>query len=363
MDAMRQRARWFFLFVAICRIAGAAEPGCQLHEPALRVPRANIFNEQQEQWLGDAQAAMVEPRYTLVPEADTAYLNAIAQKLLAQLPPTSIHYTIGVFESADLRAFSLAGGRIYISLKLIMDARNEDELAAMIAQEVGRVYTHHSASSVTLRLNKLMHVKTLGDQADVADKFARLLNVPETDASQLNADDEKRDDLLADQVGLYALIRAKYAPEAFATFLDRVNNNGGYTGSWFTDLADATPEVSIRVRTAHTTVDALSTSCRRSRPLYAPIPERNEKPAIRSGAPRHGGTDLNRARSADESGFGKCGFERGRKIRDCAGRIEDPRADDVAAEARVLSGCAGGRDGAVHSGLPGPGVQLQRSAH
>jgi len=267
---MRQRARWFFLFVAICRIAGAAEPGCQLHEPALRVPRANIFNEQQEQWLGDAQAAMVEPRYTLVPEADTAYLNAIAQKLLAQLPPTSIHYTIGVFESADLRAFSLAGGRIYISLKLIMDARNEDELAAMIAQEVGRVYTHHSASSVTLRLNKLMHVKTLGDQADVADKFARLLNVPETDASQLNADDEKRDDLLADQVGLYALIRAKYAPEAFATFLDRVNNNGGYTGSWFTDLADATPEVSIRVRTAHKTVDALSTSCRRSRPVYAP---------------------------------------------------------------------------------------------
>ncbi len=151
-----------------------------------------------------------------------------------------------------------------------MDARDEDELAAMIAQEVGRVYTHHSASSVTLRLNKLMHVKTLGDQADVTDKFARLLNVPETDASQLNADDEKRDELLADQVGLYAMIKAKYAPEAFATFLDRVNDNGGYTGSWFTDLTDATPEVSVRVRTAHKTVDELGAGCRRSRPLYAP---------------------------------------------------------------------------------------------
>ncbi len=270
MEAMRQRAGWLILLVAVCRFAGAVDPGCTLREPALSVHRANIFSEQQEQWLGDAQAEMVEPRYTLVPEADTAYLNAIGQKLLAQLPPTQIHYTIRVFESSDLRAFSLAGGHIYISLKLIMDARSEDELAGMIAQEIGRVYTHHAASSVTLRLDKLMHVKTLGDRADVTDKFARLLNVPATDTSQLNEDEERRDDLLADQVGLYAMIKAKYAPEAFAAFLDRVNDNGGYMGSWFSDLTDATPEVSVRVRTAHKTVDELGAGCRRSRPQYTP---------------------------------------------------------------------------------------------
>ncbi len=267
---MRKRARWFLLFVAICRIAVAAEPGCSLHEPALSVHRANIFTEQQEQWLGDAQAEMVEPRYALVPEAETAYLDAIGKRLLAQLPPTSIHYSIRVFESPDLRAISLAGGHIYISLKLIMDARSEDELAAMIAQEIGRVYTHHSASAVTRRLDKLMHVRTLGDQADVTDKFERLLNVPQTDASQLNPDEEKRDDLLADQVGLYAMIKAKYAPDAFATLLDRVNDNGGYTGSWFTDLTDTTPEITVRVRTAHKTVEELGAGCRQTRPSYSP---------------------------------------------------------------------------------------------
>ena len=89
-----------------------------------------------------------------------------------------------------------------------MDARSEDELAAMLAQEIGRVYTHHSASTVTLRLDKLMHVKTLGDRADVIDKFQRLLNIPETEASQLNSDDQQEDELLADKVGLYAIIRA-----------------------------------------------------------------------------------------------------------------------------------------------------------
>jgi len=179
-----------------------------------------------------------------------------------------VRYTFRVFESPDLRAFSLAGGHIYISRKLITDARSEDELAAMLAQEIGRVYTHHSASSVTLRFDKLMHVKELGDRADVYDKFQRLLNVSPNTASQLTPDDQMHDELLADQVGLYAMVRAQYKPEAFAAFLDRVNNNGGYTGNFFTDLFDVTPDIAIRVRMAHKTIDSLPEGCRRPRPLY-----------------------------------------------------------------------------------------------
>ena len=268
---MRQRVIGILLsLAATTAIASAVSPACSLRQPRLRISRADIFTEPQEQWLGDAQAEMVEPRYTLLPAVESTYLNEIGKRLLDQLPPTQIHYTFRVFESPDLRAFSLAGGHIYIGRKLIMDARSEDELAAMLAQEIGRVYIHHSASAVTLRLDKLMHMKTVGDRADVYDKFERLLNVPPNDSSQLSPDDEKHDELLADQVGLYAIIRADYAPEAFVTFLDRVNDNGGFTGNLFTDLFDMTPEVSIRVRMAHKTVDALPESCRRPRAVYRP---------------------------------------------------------------------------------------------
>jgi len=213
---------------------------------------------------------MVEPRYTLLPESESSYLDEIGKRLLDQLPPTSIHYTFRVFESPELRAFSLAGGHVYISRKLIMDARNEDELAGMLAQEIGRVYIHHSASAVTLRLKTLVHADNLGDRQDVYDKFERVLNVPPTDTSQLNPSDQQHDELLADQVGIYAMIKANYAPEAFATFLDRVSDNGGYTGNLFTDLFDLTPEVSVRVRMAHKTVKELPESCRRHRPAYHP---------------------------------------------------------------------------------------------
>jgi hypothetical protein len=266
--------RWpifgILLTLTMAGIAGASTPVCSLHPPRFRVHRGDIFGEQQEQWLGDAQAEMVEPRYILLPESESTYLDEIGKRLLEELPPTSIHYTFRVFESPDLRAFSLAGGHVYISRKLIMDARNEDELAAMIAQEIGRVYIHHSASAVTLRLEKLMHVKTVGDREDVFDKFERVLNIPPNDFSQLTPSDQEHDELLADQVGIYAMIKAHYAPEAFAAFLDRVNNNGGYTGNLFTDLFDMTPEVSIRVRMAHKTVRQLPEDCRRPRPVYHP---------------------------------------------------------------------------------------------
>ncbi|HUB28739.1 MAG TPA: M48 family metalloprotease [Terracidiphilus sp.] len=258
------------LFLTMARMAAAISPVCALRPPRMRVSRADIFSEQQEQWLGDAQAEMIEPRYTLLPANDSSYLNEIGQRLLAQLPPASIHYTFRVFESPELRAFSVAGGHIYVSRKLIMDARSEDELAAMLAQEIGRVYIHHSASVVTLRLERLLHIKTLGGRDDVFDKFERVLNIPPDYYSELTASDLEHDELLADQVGLYAMVKAQYAPEAFAAFLDRVNNNGGYTGNLFTDLLDLTPEISIRVRMAHKTVNQLPASCRRSRPIYHP---------------------------------------------------------------------------------------------
>ena len=246
----------------------AVSPGCSISPPPLSVHRDNIFNEQQEQWLGDALADMIEPHYVLEPEAQSAYLNEIGQRLVAQLPVTTIHYTFRIFESGDMRAFSLAGGHVYISRKLVMDAHSEDELAGMLAQEIGRVYTHHSASVVTLRMRKMLGVKRLEDEADVEDKFQRLLNIPVPDDAQLAPKDEEKDELLADRVGIYAMIKAGYAPEAFAAFLDRINLNGGYEGSFFSDLLEMTPQVSVRIREAHKLVNALPQTCRIERPQF-----------------------------------------------------------------------------------------------
>ncbi|HVU48136.1 MAG TPA: M48 family metalloprotease [Terracidiphilus sp.] len=265
---MRRKLLGSLLLIIVAHGAAAVEPACSLQMPTLRVKRADIFTDQQEQWLGDAQADMIEPRYTLLPADESSYLDEIGQRLLKQLPPTPIHYTFRIYESPDLRAFSLAGGHVYISRKLIMDARDEDELAAMLAQEIGRIYIHHAASAITRRMKRVMHVEKLGDRADVYDNFERMFNLQADSLAFLTPDDQRDDELLADRVGMYAMIKAHYDPKAFAAFLDRVNDNGGFTGNLFTAIFDATPLISLRVRMADKLVSSLPASCRGVRPIY-----------------------------------------------------------------------------------------------
>ena len=255
---------------------GAQQSGvCSLREPPLKVNRANIFSEQQEQWLGDALAEEAEPRFLLLPAEQSEYLTRLGEKLLAQLPPTSIHYSFRVFESGEVRSFSLAGGHVYVSRKLILDARDEDELAGVLAQEIGRVYTHHAASAVTLALDKLMGVKSLGGEADVVDKYQRMLNIPR-DVLQykwnprLSVQDRENDELLGDRVGFYAMVKAGYAPQAFTSILDRSSLNEGYKGNILTDVLELTTTVSMRVRMAQKMTASLSADCREAQPEDRP---------------------------------------------------------------------------------------------
>ena len=176
----RVRAIVFIVFLAgFLETTSAQQPnGCPLPEPPLTIHRANIFSDQQEQWLGDAEAEGIEPHYLLLPAEKSEYLTKLGEKLLSRLPPTSIHYSFRIFESGEVSSFSLAGGHVYLSRKLVLDARNEDELAGALAHEIGSIYIHHTATVFTRAMDKLLDVKSLGGQADVRDKFQRMLNVP-----------------------------------------------------------------------------------------------------------------------------------------------------------------------------------------
>jgi len=59
-------------------------------------------------------------------------------------------------------------------------------------------------------------------------------------------DTEEKDQLVADHVALYALVRAGYAPERFASFLNESMMNKGKTGNWISDFFGLTGEANLR---------------------------------------------------------------------------------------------------------------------
>jgi len=244
----------------------ASGSGCSLPTPPFSFNRPNIFNDQQEQWLGEAEASQLEPDYILLPEKDSEELTRIGQKLLAQLPPTPIPYHFRVYESEDANAFSFVGGYVYVSRKLITDAHNEDEIAGVLAHEIGHIYTHQVANEYTRLFKVRMNLTSLGNQDDVNDKMQQLLNARVKYNEDLSEDQQDKDELLADRVGMYAMVRAGYAPRAFSENLDRISANKGHTGSFLTDMLDVNTLVSRRVRTARSMTNELPTECKNLSP-------------------------------------------------------------------------------------------------
>jgi hypothetical protein len=237
---------------------------CSLAAPSFATSAPNIFNDRQEQDLGDALAESVEAELHLAPSSADDQLTRIGEKLLATLPPTGIRYRFRIYDSGEVNGFSLAGGRVYISRKLIAAVQNEDELAGVLAHEIGHLATHQSAIGMTRSLRIRLGVTQVGDRADIFAKVHQLFSTP----AKLQEDrfDENKDEIVADHVAIYALIRAGYAPQSFPDFFDKVSMNKGKTGNWFTDFLSLTQEDSQRFRAARKYIATLPAECRASQP-------------------------------------------------------------------------------------------------
>jgi WD40 repeat protein len=122
----------------------------------------------------------------------------------------------------------------------------------------------------TRQLKFMLNVTSVTTREDIEDKVHLLLNAPWKDRAGESEDDSEKNELFADRVGMYALIKAGYAPRALAENLDRVAANKGHTGNFLTDVLGTTSEISMRVRTARKIAASLPGSCGTLQPGSSP---------------------------------------------------------------------------------------------
>ena len=246
-------------------VAQDATPAvCTLATPTFVSGEPNIFNDQQEQDLGDALAELAESDLRIAPPAEDDQLTQIGNRLLATLPPTGVHYRFRLYDSGEINGFSLAGGRVYISRKLVAAVKNEDELAGVLAHEIGHISTHQVAIEFTRLFRIRLGVTQVGDRADIFAKVHRFFSTPAK--AKEDEDTETKDQLAADHVALYAMVRAGYAAESFSSFLNESMMNKGKTGNWLSDAFGLTHEASQRYRSALKLIAELSPGCKGRKP-------------------------------------------------------------------------------------------------
>ena len=251
--------------VILCDVSRAQQECPQ--PPALgRVSGKNIFNEQQEIDLGDAMGDAMAREFTLIDDpALTAHLEELGKRLATHLPPNQLRLRFYLMELPEVNAFSIAGGRIYVARKMVALTRNDDELAGVLAHEMGHIVTHQSAIEMTRMLKQVLGVTEVGDRADIYDKFHRLLENERRKTVHISGEGEA-EQYVADEVALFAMARAGFSPQAYVDLWDRFNATHGNAGSWLSDLLGHSKPEQKRLRELLKSVSAMPSECSRIAP-------------------------------------------------------------------------------------------------
>src|SRR5882762_983137 len=89
----------------------------------------NIFNAEQEGYLGDVIAEQIQKKYRVIEDPEVVlYLAHMGEKLSAHLP-IQVKLRFLIVDAPEANAWVIAGGHIFVTRKLVALARNEDEVA------------------------------------------------------------------------------------------------------------------------------------------------------------------------------------------------------------------------------------------
>jgi len=219
--------------VASCLLAGLLAFGAPLLAREAAKPASpgfNLFSVQQDIEIGRQSALEAERQVPLLRDRNVdRYLNQIVGKLATKIPGARYPYAIKAVNEAEINAFSLPGGPMYLNRGLFEAARSEAELAAVIAHEMAHVALRHGTHQASKAYLGQAGLGILGGLlGKKGNNTAQVVNA--VGGMGLNAVFLKfsRDaEYQADQVGAQLMAGAGYNPVAMATFFEVLRDEQG----------------------------------------------------------------------------------------------------------------------------------------
>ena len=187
---------------------------------------------EQEYYIGRTVAATVLLGYKPLQADDlNGYVNRIGQALaqFSTRPETFGGYHFLVLDSDDINAFAAPGGLILATRGLLECCQTEDELAAVLAHEIGHVEKLHGLRAIrTGRLNSALTIlaveagKNLAGEnlAEVTKAFDESIN--DITTTLMNSGYSRKLEFEADAAAIGILKQAGYQPGALVAMLENM---------------------------------------------------------------------------------------------------------------------------------------------
>jgi len=131
----------------------AAAPFTAFAQTRIERPK-NKYKVSDDVKLGNDNAQKVEQQFPILNDREaTRYVAEVGERLVAAIPPQfrepSFDYSFKIVNASDINAFALPGGPMFVNRGMIEAAKNEGEMAGVMAHEISHVALRHATAQAT----------------------------------------------------------------------------------------------------------------------------------------------------------------------------------------------------------------------
>lgn len=192
--------------------------------PEIGVVASSAISLDKEVLIGDALMRQLRGQAPIIndPLLDE-YIQDLGNRLVAQADNVKFPYKFFIINSPDINAFAFFGGHIGIHTGLIFNAKNESELASVLAHEVSHVTQRHIARSIEARQKSspLQIASLLGSILLAAvnpEVGMAAISVSNAASAQSSINYTRQNEKEADRVGIGILANAGFDPNGASSF-------------------------------------------------------------------------------------------------------------------------------------------------
>jgi len=206
----------------ICLLLGCTT----IYNPATERNEIILIDSKSEVALGRNMDRQVRQKYEIVDDAAAiSRLNRIGQKVAANCDRKDIAYHFSIIKDKEFNAFASPGGFIYVNSGLI-EAATDDELACVVAHEIGHVAARHSVKRIQTVLGYQI-VMSIALGLSGAENVSSAVNVA---FNVINLGYSRSDENLADKLSVKYAKRSGFNPYGMVTFFEKLRKESERKG-------------------------------------------------------------------------------------------------------------------------------------
>lgn len=220
-------------------------PVASLGQTRITMPR-NKYKVTDDIKLGRDASRQVEQQMPVLNDAEaTRYVQQVGRRLVDAIPSEfrqpEFQYTFQIINARDINAFALPGGPMYVNRGMIEAAKNEGEMAGVMAHEISHVALRHATAQATKQsnpLNQILGVGAILGGAILGGEAGAVLGQQIYKGVFVNP--YSRDyETQADILGARIMADAGYDPRDLANIFQTISQQGGGRGpEWLSTHPD-----------------------------------------------------------------------------------------------------------------------------